>query len=77
MAWNLATFLLKMSIYAQLVVCRQKKNCEYIIWSTKACKYIQQFILLKEENKPKEKSTLNKKRAKHSECILLCLQWSL
>lgn len=26
MAWNLATFLLKISVYAQLVVCRQKKK---------------------------------------------------
>jgi len=75
MVWNLATFLLKMSIYAKLVVCRQKKKpCEYIIWSTTACKYIQQFIMLK---KPKEKGTLNKKCVKHFKFILLCLQWSL
>lgn len=58
MNWNLATFLLKMSIYTQLVVCRQKKKiCEYIIWSPNTCKYIQQFILLK---KPEEKGTQNK-----------------
>lgn len=61
MSWNLATFLLKMGIYAQLVVYRQKKICEYVIASTTACKYIQQFIFLKKENKPKEKGTLDKK----------------